>query len=55
MIYVKGKNMPYKRFETYQAAETEAERLCAKEKCKTFMLESVVKFEMKNIVKTFLE
>ena len=32
MIYVEGKNMPYKRFETLEEAEKEAERLCKKEK-----------------------
>ena len=26
MIYVEGKNMPYKRFETLEEAETEEER-----------------------------
>ena len=35
MIYVEGKNMPCKRFETLEEAETEAERLCEKEKSKT--------------------
>lgn len=54
MIYVEGKNMPYKRFETLEEAEIEAERLCEKEKCKTFILESIVKFEMRNVVKTIL-
>jgi len=54
MIYVEGKNMPYKRFETLEEAETEAERLCEKEKSKTFILKSAVKFELKNIEKTIL-
>ena len=30
MIYVEGKNMPYKRFETLEESETEAERICEK-------------------------
>ena len=54
MIYVEGKNMPYKRFETLEEAETEAERLCEKEKSKTFILKAIEKFELKNIEKTIL-
>ena len=52
MIYVEGKNMPYKRFETLE--EAEAERLCEKEKSKTFILKAIEKFELKNIEKTIL-
>ena len=54
MIYVEGKNMPYKRFETLEESETEAERLCEKEKSKTFILKAIEKFELKNIEKTIL-
>jgi hypothetical protein len=54
MIYVEGKNMPCKRFETLEEAETEAERLCEKEKSKTFILKAVEKFELKNIERTIL-
>ena len=35
-------------------AETEAERLCEKEKSKTFILKAIEKFELKNIEKTIL-
>ena len=28
MVYVEGKNMPFKRWETLVEAEAEAERLC---------------------------
>ena len=54
MVYVEGRNAPSKKFERYQEAEEEALRLCEKEKSKVFVLESIVKFEMKNIVKTVL-
>jgi hypothetical protein len=54
MIYVEGKNMPYKRFETLEEAEAEAERLCEKEKSKTFILKAIERFELKNIEKTIL-
>ena len=51
---LKVKICPYKRFETLEEAEIEAERLCEKEKSKTFILKSVEKFELKNIEKTIL-
>jgi len=54
MIYVEGKNMPFRKFEALEEAEKEAERLCEKEKSKTFILESIVKYELKNIEKTIL-
>jgi hypothetical protein len=54
MIYVEGKNMPFKRWENLHEAEAEAERLCEKEKSKTFVLQSVCKFELKNIEKTII-
>lgn len=54
MIFVEGKNMPFKRWETLEEAEAEAERLCEKEKCKTFILKSIQKYELKNIEKTVL-
>ena len=40
--------------ETLEEAETEAERLCEKEKSKTFILKAIEKFELKNIEKTIL-
>ena len=54
MIYVEGKNMPYNRFESLDDAEKEAERLCEKEKRKTFILKSIEKLELKTILKTKL-
>lgn len=54
MVYVEGKNMPFKRWETLAEAEAEAERLCEKERAKAFVLESICKFELRNIVKTNL-
>lgn len=54
MIFVEGKNMPFKRWENLEEAEAEAERLCEKEKCKTFILKSIQKYELKNIEKTVL-
>ena len=54
MIFVEGKNMPFKRWETLEEAEAEAERLCEKEKSKTFVLKSIQKYELKNIEKTVL-
>lgn len=54
MIYVDGRNMPFKKYSSYQDAEKESIRLCEKEKCATFILETIVKFEMKNVVKTVL-
>lgn len=54
MVYVEGKNMPFKRWETLVEAEAEAERLCEKEKSKTFVLQSIQKYELKNIEKTIL-
>jgi hypothetical protein len=54
MVYVEGKNMPFKRWETQAEAEVESERLCEKERAKTFVLESICKFELRNIVKTNL-
>ena len=54
MVYVEGKNMPFKRYTSLFEAEEEAERLCEKEKSKTFVLESTRKFELQNIVKTIL-
>jgi hypothetical protein len=54
MIFVEGKNMPFKRWETLEEAEAEAERLCEKEKSKTFILKSIQKYELKNIEKTVL-
>jgi hypothetical protein len=54
MIFVEGKNIPFKRWETLEEAEAEAERLCEKEKSKTFILKSIQKYELKNIEKTVL-
>jgi hypothetical protein len=54
MIYVEGKNMPFKKFETLEEAEREAERLCEKEKSITFILKTIEKFELKTIEKTIL-
>lgn len=54
MIYVEGKNMPYKRYETLQEAEPEAERLCEKERATTYIVKSIQKYELKNIERTIL-
>ena len=54
MVYVDGMSMPFKRWEHLYEAELEAERLCEKEKRKTFILQSVQKYELKNIEKTIL-
>ena len=54
MIYVEGKNMPYKRYYNLQEAEAEAERLCEKERAATYIVKSIQKYELKNIEKTIL-
>jgi len=54
MVFVEGRNMPQRKYETIEEAETEAERLCEKEKSKVYILKSVEKFELKNIEKTIL-
>lgn len=54
MVYVEDKTMPVRRYESLQEAETEAHRLCEKERRKTFILKSIQKYELKNIEKTIL-
>ncbi len=52
MVYVEGMSTPSKKWETLEEAEAEASRLCDKERKKTFVLESIQKYELKNIEKT---
>ena len=54
MVFVEGRNMPFKKYASYKDAENESIRLCKKGLGKTFILESIVKFEIKDIVKTVL-
>ena len=54
MVYVEGMSTPSKRWETLEEAEAEASRLCDKERKKTFVLQSIQKYELKNIEKTIL-
>ncbi len=54
MVFAEGRIAPTRKFETIDEAETEAERICQKEKLKTFVLESKSMFELRNIVKTEL-
>jgi len=54
MVFVDGRNTPSRVYDNIDEAETEAERLCEKEKRKTFVLKAVCKFELKNIEKTIL-
>lgn len=54
MVWVENMGTPFKRYESLTDAEAEAERLCEKEKKKTFILKAFVKYELKNIVKTNL-
>jgi hypothetical protein len=54
MVWVENMGTPFKRYESLTDAEAEAERLCEKEKKKTFVLKAFVKYELKNIVKTNL-
>ena len=54
MVYVEGTNMPSKKYEDILEAEKEAERLCSKENKKAFVLKSVLKFELRNVVRVDL-
>lgn len=54
MVYVENMSVPFKRYEHLHEAEAEAERLCEKEKRKTFILKSVQKYELKNIERTVI-
>lgn len=54
MVYVEGASTPSKKYEALSEAEREAERLCSKENKKAFVLKSVLKFELQNVVRTDL-
>jgi hypothetical protein len=54
MVFAEGRNAPTTKFETIEEAEAEAERICRKERLKTFVLESKFMFELINVVKTEL-
>ncbi len=54
MVHVESMNSPSKKWETLEEAEAEASRLCDKERKKTYVLESIQKYELKNIEKTIL-
>ena len=54
MVWVENMGTPFKRYDNLREAEAEAERLCEKEKKRTFILQSVQKYELKSIEKTYL-
>lgn len=54
MVHVENMSSPSKKWETLEEAEAEAARLCDKERKKTFVLQSIQKYELKNIEKTIL-
>lgn len=54
MVWVENMGTPFKRYDNLREAEAEAERLCEKEKKRTFILKGVQMYELKNIEKTIL-
>ena len=54
MVYVVGRGAPNHIHSTIEAAEAEAIRLCTKEGVRTYILQSVCRFELKNVEKTIV-
>jgi len=54
MVCVIGRSAPNNIHKTLESAEAEANRLCIKEGAKAYILQTICKFEIKNVEKTII-